>query len=177
MRGNRLFSRPESLPPPAYGQSAENANISVPTLDGGMDTKTDPADLEPNQFTVAQNVYIRNKRIGRRVGTSNLTPTKPNSQAVVKMYTAKQYDGTVIQLRFGSPSIHRRGVSSWTEIVDGGTALTAPANNVLSSDNRHFISNNGANVIQELDLVANTYDPLGNAPAAIVALPAPASFV
>lgn len=165
MRSNRLFSKAEVSPPAGYGNPPPSANISVPTLDGGMDTKTDPADLEPNQFTVAQNVYIRNKRIGRRVGTSALTPTKPNSEAVSKMYTAKQYDGTIIQLRFSTTSIYRRGLVSWTEVVDGGVPITAPANNVLSSDNRHFMSNNGVNIIQELDLAANTYGPLGNAPA------------
>lgn len=163
MSKNRLLSVPETTPGQRFMEE-QNSGLIVPTLDGGMNIKIDPADLENNEFTVAQNVYIRNKRITRRFGTSGLGPTKPNSQAISKMYTAKQSDGTVVQIRFGQTTIHRRASGSWTAITPASSAITGPANNVVSTDNRHFFSNNGLQNIQEIDLAGNTYDDLGNAP-------------
>lgn len=163
MSKNRLLAPPENTPGQRF-VADEKAPLSVPTLDGGMNTKTDSADLENNEFVIAQNVYIRNNKITRRTGTSLLTPTKPNSEAVKKLFTFKQYDSTNIQLRFSETEIHRRGSGSWTEIIAAGTPISSPVNNVIAADNRVFFTNNGAQNIQEIDFGADTYDNLGNAP-------------
>ncbi len=164
MPNNRLIAPAERVPGMQRTEDSLGGKISVKTLDGGMNTKTDLADLEDNEFSVAQNVTIRSNKISRRIGTSLLTPTKPDSQAIAKMYTAKLYSGTIFQLRFAATSIYKRAVGAWNEIEEVATPITAPANNVVSTDNRHFFSNRGVNLIQEIDLGAETYDALGNAP-------------
>ena len=163
MSKNRLLSRPET----ATGQRFQSTNedtISIPTLDGGMNTKSDPADLDNSEFTVAQNVFIRNQKVTRRFGISLLSPAKPDSNTIKRLYTAKQYDGTVVQLRFAQNSIYRRTEGAWIEIVPSASSILAPANNIISTDDRHFFSNNGANVIQEVVLGSDSYSSLGNAP-------------
>ena len=157
---NRLQSRPVKFPGQPFPETPKYPQINVPTLDGGMNNYDDPNDLEDNEFVVAQNVVIRGKKITRRVGESNITPTKPNSNAIKKVYSLKQFDGTLAQLRITDTNVYKRGVSTWTQIT--GSAITSAPNNIISVDNRHFFSTNGNLVLQEINLGANTYSALGN---------------
>lgn len=160
---NRLQAKPVKFPGQPFPETQKYPQITVPTLDGGMNTFVDPNDIQENQFVVAQDIIIREQKLRRRFGESNITPTKPNSNAVKKMYSLKQYDGTLVQLRATDTTLYKRGVSTWTAIANGtGTAFTSAPNNIISVDNRHFFSTNGNRVIKEINLTTNTYSDLGN---------------
>lgn len=156
-----MQSRPVKFPGQPFPETTKYPQINVPTLDGGMNNYDDPNDLNDNEFVVAQNVVIRGKKITRRVGETNITPAKPNSNAIKKVYSLKQFDGTLSQLRITDTTIHKRGVSTWTAIT--GTAFTVAPNNIISLDNRHFFSTNGNISLREINLTANTYGTVGNA--------------
>jgi hypothetical protein len=139
--------------------------ISVANF-GGLNTVDDPRDIDPGQLTVANNIDIDTNVWDRRTGYNILTPTKPDSTKVLSFQSVELYNSSIVQLRFDSGKIYRRGSGSWTEITGGG--LAGGDNDRFSVTtllNRFFCSNNGVDVIQELDLTGNTYADLGNAPA------------
>jgi len=161
---NRLQAKPVKFPGQPFPETPKYPQINVKTLDGGMNTFDDPNDLEDNQFVALQNATVKNKKLSRRVGDSAITPAKPNSLAVKKVYSVKSFDGTLSQFRMTNTTMHKRGVSSWTAITSVGTAAyTVAPNNVVSTDNRHFFSTNGNIVISEINPATNQYDDLGNA--------------
>ena len=161
---NPLLARPEQTVPQPSINVPQYPQMNVPSIDGGMNTIVDPNDLQDNEQVLINNMVIRNGKMSRRLGVSEIGPTKPNADPVRKIFTLKQYDGTLVQLRITDDTIYRRGVT-WVEITDaGGSPLTEGINNLVSTDDRHFFSTNGSTVIQEVNLLADTYAELGNAP-------------
>lgn len=139
--------------------------ISVANFQG-LNTVDDPRDIDPGQLTVAENVDIDTNVWERRSGYDLLTPAMPDANRVLNFQSVEQYDTTIIQLRFDKSKVYRRGSAAWTEIT--GAGLSGGDNDRFTLTtllNRFFFVNNGKNVIQEIDLGANTYAALGNAPA------------
>lgn len=163
MGNNRFVSRPAKFPGQPIVPDNKSPNIAVKDFMGGMNTHDDANDIPDNTFQFAKNVFLANTRVWRRYGTSNISPTKPNSDPVRNLVSLQEYDGTISQLRFTDADIYRRSSGSWTQITDAGASpFTVFPNNVVSVDNRHFFSTQGETVIQEIDLGTNTYVELGN---------------
>lgn len=168
-------ARPMSQPAGAYNPLEVGRNV-VPgrsvlasgDVSGGMITSSDPANIPDNAFPLLKNMrYVDGTRCETRPGTSLLTPAKPNSNKVLRFYDYKQNDGGHTFLRFTRNSIHEKG-GAWTAYAAGvGGSITGSDTDrfrLITIFGRCFFTNNGADVIQELDVVANTYKKLGNAP-------------
>lgn len=168
---NRLQAPPNKYPRIDMRRDTEPFSIKVKTLDGGINNFNDPEDIADNEAQHISNFKIRGKKLETypALEVSVDAPAKPDSKAVSLLYGALLFDDSNFQIRFGglpgeTTSVFRRQADSWVEITADGLLLQAPANNVVSTDNRHFFSNGGFNYIQELDLNASTYSRLGNAP-------------
>lgn len=99
----------------------------------GMVTMLDPADIEPGALQLAQNARCRFDRTQRRPGTVLLTPTKPDSNAVIGIFFFKKSDGTTFYFRFTATKMYSRGGVAWTEVtaaaaVKATATLTGTAN-------------------------------------------------
>lgn len=134
-------------------------------LNGGMVTQVDPVDLQPNQLSLAVNVTCRYDVVGRRYGSTAIAPTKPNSNKLLQFVSYKNFSGNVTLYRFDKNSVFARSGGSWTPIT--GAALSGTDNNAitfLGINNRAFFSNQ-VNVLQEINVGANTYAAAGNSRA------------
>lgn len=164
--------------------------LSEVRVDGGMNTRVDPADIPQNQLVLARNVYVSSDKLVRFDGTIQLTPSKPSTYFLDQedndellqednsfilldqgdtdpiniLYTFQRFDGTTIFLRFTDTKIFRRLSNSWTEITSA-TPFTIPTGGRLRvlpfNDKLFFVS--GTNNIYEFNFTANTYAYLGNA--------------
>lgn len=136
------------------------------SMEGGMVTVYDPPNLQNNQFVIQKNYKTFFDHIIKRYGTTLFIPTKPNSSVVLAFVAYAANDGSVKLVRFTPATIYAASTSSWTAVT--GTPLTGGVNdrfNVVNLGDFLYSSNNGIDVIQKIDLSANTYAPLGNAPA------------
>lgn len=144
--------------------------IPAPNVAGGMNTFLDSSNLDPSQYTSLQNVFIRTGRLSRRYGTSAITPTKPNSNQVMKFYGTQNYAGNILQFRFDSTTIYSRATLAWTQLTSSGGA-PAPSGGlydrwrVCTIDDRIFATNNGVNPLLELVIATDNYQPVGDAPS------------
>lgn len=159
---NRLISKPA-------GQDFAGTNFpeeplelfASATLNGGMVTQLDAADIQPNQLTLAINANCRYDVISRRFGFNLLAPVKPNTKKVLAFTSFKDSDGNIALYRFDRNGVWLKA-GAWTGL--GGAALTATDANVitfLSINDRAFFSNQ-ADPLQEINVVANTYAQAGN---------------
>lgn len=162
---NRFLAKPEQTPANPIRGSQQLPEISVTSFTAGMNTEDDSADIKDDELVLAKNFAVSDGKLKKMSGLSLITPTKPDSDPVKKFVSLKLFDASVIQLRFTDTKIYQRGDSAWAEIPNGGTSpLTQAPNNIVSTDNRHFISTDGSTVIQEIDVAAGEYLELGNAP-------------
>lgn len=137
---------------------------------GGMNTFLDSANLDPSMFSSLQNVFIRTGRLSRRTGSNILTPAKPDSDAVMRFYSTKLYNGDNVQLRFTDANIYSRSTLAWTIFTTTGGApspigTTSDAWRIGTIDNRIFVTNNGVNPLYELDPINNLIMEAGDAPS------------
>lgn len=134
------------------------------SLNKGMITMLDPADIPESALQVAKNVTVRFDRTSRRPGSILLVPVKPDGSPILKMASIKKKDGTAYTLRFTPTSIHNRGLVAWTAVtgvLSGGVRdriQTAVVQDEL------IFTNNGSDYIQKLDFGLNSFARLGNAP-------------
>lgn len=136
------------------------------SLDGGMVTVYDPPNLQNNQFVLQKNIKTDFDHTIKRYGTTLFVPLKPDSNKVLALVAYATNDGTVKFVRLTPSSIYSASASVWTAVT--GAGLSGGNNDRFNSINLGdglYISNNGADPIQSLDLSANTYAQLGNAPA------------
>lgn len=131
-------------------------------IDGGMVTEYDPVDLELKELTLASNVQSRDTETYVRNGHTLLTPTKPDSDAILKLARYREFDGTERYVRFTADSLHLRS-SSWVSIT--GAALNAGDDNLITpvTANNQFFFGNEVDPLQEIDFSTLTYAPAGNA--------------
>lgn len=132
----------------------------------GLSTRLDAKDIPGSALVQADNVDVSLSSWDRRLGKVALTPTKPNSNKVLLFETVQRNDASIVQLRFDEDKVYRRGAGSWTEITSGSPISGSSTDrfNLISINDTHVFANNGVNVLQEVNLTANTYAALGNAP-------------
>jgi len=149
-----------NIPPPQ-----ENQLLLIESrLNGGMNTYVDGSDLPNFQVTSAVNVDIDADKIRKRFGTTVITPTKPDSNAVLLYTQFKRFDGSTINLRFTATKLYRQNLGSWTEITSASPfSITSTTRIRITTLNDRFFFAVGNKEIQEVNFGANTYAALGNA--------------
>ena len=133
-------------------------------INGGMVTSIDEVDLENNQFVAVNHATVRYDKTSRQYGTELLTPTKPDSNRVLHLVTYERFGGDVSLIRFTPSTVYEHSSSAWTAQVGVLSGAESDRFRTAIINNRLFFANNGADVIQELDVTANTFAALGNAP-------------
>jgi hypothetical protein len=148
------------------GYQEEELNLVTKKLSGGLNTYLDPADIAPEQSTVAQNWRIQGDKIFPRLGSSDTAfepqGAIPNSNPILQIARFARFDGTSVFTRFDEDEIWRRATSSWVEIT--GTGFTVAQRQQTLAINDRFFFTTGTDPIQEIDFVTDTYADLGNAP-------------
>jgi hypothetical protein len=162
----RLVAR--SVQPTQFPQLPElkSEKFAEGRINLGMITMIDPADLPTGALQLAKNATVRFDKTARRSGSILLVPEKPDANPVLKLAFIKKKDGTGYTIRMTPTSLHVRGGVAWTPIVGAGLAGTIKDRFQTAVVLDEFIfANNGADPIQRVDFVGNTYAQLGNAPA------------
>ncbi len=146
----------------AGGIAAKNEEKNPPlasaTIAKGMNTKLDPVDLDDAESVLARNVAFVGGKLSRRVGNSMFTPSRPTLNKVQNLFSIKLYDGNLVILRMDQGKIYVWSPAAWIEVTGAGLASSATDKfNLASILNNVYITNNGANKVIKLNLVANTY--------------------
>ena len=162
----RLVSKP--VTPPYRAQQMADIQMqkfAEARINLGMITMVDPADIPTGAMQLVKNATVRFDRTARRSGSILLVPEKPDANPVLKLAFIKKKDGTGYTIRMTPASLHVRTGIGWDPIV--GVALSGVEKDrfqtVVALDEFVF-ANNGADEIQKVDFVTNTYAQLGNAP-------------
>lgn len=162
----KLISSPNKikLNPPIYPAS-EPEPLWSSLLNGGMVSSIDDQNLSDSQQGILKNMIVRFDHTSRRFGTKLFIPAKPNANKILGWFLYQKSDGSEKLLRFTKDSIHAAGSASWAALAGG--ALSGTDNNRWRTtilEDRMFATNDGVDVIQEINILANTYAALGNAP-------------
>lgn len=134
-------------------------------INGGMVSTIDPENLDLKSAVILKNMLTRFDHASKRNGSSLYTPVKPNANKILGWFLYQKSDGTEKLIRLTRNSIHAASAGAWAAL--GGPALTGTDNDRWRTtilEDRMFASNNGADVIQEINIGTNTYAALGNAP-------------
>lgn len=150
------FSRLQDIPMQKFAEARINQ---------GMVTMVDPADIPTSAMQLVKNATVRFDRTARRSGSILLAPVKPDGNPVLKLAFIKKKDGTGYTIRMTPTTLHLRGVGVWTPIVGALAGTIKDRFQTAVVLDELIFSNNGANNIQKVDLVASTFGNLGNAPA------------
>lgn len=125
----------------------------------GMITILDPADIDLGALVLAKNAVIRYDKTSRRNGYSLFTPTKPNSNPVLKLVHFKNIAGQEFIFRITPSSVHYTDLSAWTAVnaanLVGGASDrfdAAVGFDLVAQDYRLYLANNGKNKIQQVRL-------------------------
>lgn len=129
----------------------------------GMITTTDPADIPPEALEDAFNVRVRYDKTSRRRGTEDFGDTPPDTERVLALYNYKDNDGVGTFLRFTKDGIYR-DPTAWTAIAGTLTGSDTDRFTIATAFSEIVFTNYGVDEIQLIDLTANTFAPLGNAP-------------
>lgn len=134
-------------------------------INGGMVSTFDPENLDLKSAVILKNMLTRFDHASRRNGIRLFTPDKPNANKILGWYLYQKSDGTEKLVRFTKNTIHAASAGAWVALAGGalsGTDSDYWRTTIL--EDRMFATNNGVDVIQEINIVANTYAALGNAP-------------
>lgn len=135
-------------------------------INAGMITMIDPADIPTGALQLAKNATVRFDRTSRRAGSSLLTPVKPDANPVLRLAYIKKQDGSPYTLRMTPVQAHILSGGGWTPVVHTPALTGSIRDRFNTADilDTFAFTNNGADPIQTIDLVAATGVPLGNAP-------------
>ena len=143
----------------------ENPPLWESHLNGGMVSTFDPENLDLKSAVILKNMLTRFDHTSRRSGISLFTPAKPNANKILGWFLYQKSDGSEKLVRLTKSTIHAASSGAWVALT--GPALVGTDNDRWRTtilEDRMFGTNNGANVIQEIDIGTNTYFNLGNAP-------------
>lgn len=141
----------------------EKTVLAESTVNQGMITMLDPADIPNGALQLAKNATVRFDRTSRRPGSILLVPVKPNSSPILRLAYVKRNNGDAYTFRFTHTSLHSLGVG-WNAYAGALTGTRYDRIQTAYVDDRFIFSNNGADEIQEVDFSLQTFGPLGNAP-------------
>lgn len=153
----RNFGRPASQP------VSQLVPLIGAQVNKGMMTTLDAADIPPEALVDAFNVRIRYDKTTRRRGTEDFGDTPPDSERVLALYNYKDNDGIGTFLRFTKDGIYR-DPNSWTAIAGTLTGSDADRFTIATAFSQIVFTNYGVDEIQLINLTANTFAQLGNAP-------------
>lgn len=153
--GKEKFRPLPGLEPVAFAEA---------TLNKGMITTLDPADIPNSALQVAKNVTVRFDRTSRRPGSILLVPVKPNGNPILKLASIKKKDGTTYTVRFTPPGLHNRGLVAWTPITGALAGTVRDRIQTAVVQDELIFTNNGVDYIQKVDFTLNSIGRLGDAP-------------
>lgn len=135
-------------------------------INKGMVTSIDPSDIEPGALQVAKNARVRYDKTQRRSGSVVFSPAAPNTNPVLTLGYHKKNNNTKYVTRFTASSIHYLSGGSWATVSAGaGGSLTGAVTDrfrAITVFDRYVFTNNGVDVLQEIDFSLNQYKALGN---------------
>jgi hypothetical protein len=163
----KLISSPNlvRMNPTGFNPRLEQEPLWESKLNGGMISSYDPQNLDNGQFPLLKNMVTRFDHTSRRNGAKLFTPAKPNANKILGWFLYQKGDGSEKLIRLTRNTIHAASAGAWVAL--GGGVLTGSDSDKWRTtilEDRMFATNNGADVIQEIDIVGNVYTNLGNAP-------------
>jgi hypothetical protein len=141
----------------------EEFNVEVMNP-AGMNTTIDSSLIQNNEFIDVKDFYIRDARFITRKGLDLEAPVKPNSNKILGLYNFIRYSGALDSLRFTRNSVHKLSGGVWTAIAGGGlTGGDFDRFDIVFVEDDIYFSNSGIEVLQKINLAANTYAAAGTA--------------
>lgn len=141
----------------------EEIVIAESTINKGMNTTIDAADIDNGALTVAKNARIRFDKTSRRSGKATYGATKPDSLFLKKLQAIKLDANRRVYLRLTPTSVYYfDGDSTWTQMT--GAVLESVETDFMQVGlalDTFFFTNFGRNRIQKLNFETNTYADLG----------------
>ncbi|KKL27576.1 hypothetical protein LCGC14_2383790, partial [marine sediment metagenome] len=139
------------------GRLPKEIPLAAAILDGGMVTDIDPADIKDNQASLLKNARVRRDKTTRRFGKSSYLPTKPDSNAVRRLFDFKLGETTFYRIRITAAGIHFTDGASWTALTGTFSGRPTDVATVLGT----LVVANGIDRLRKLDLDAKTISDLG----------------
>ena len=139
------------------GKPMKISPLVVAVMNGGMVSDIDPADIKDKQASLLVNARVRRDKTTRRFGKSSFLPTKPNSNAVVRLFDFRVGATTIYRVRFTSTDIYFTDENSWTQLVGTFSGKPTDMATVLGT----LVVANGVDRLRKLDLDAATISDLG----------------
>lgn len=152
---------------PMTPESMVEKTLAETRLNEGMITALDPADINTGSLTVCRNARVRFDRTLRRPGSNLLTPTKPNSNAVIGLYYYKSNSGSVAFFRATKSSLHNLSGGTWNAITGTLSGTDADYFQFVTAFNRVFFVNNGVQPVHEINIGAGTHATLNVSEATV----------
>ena len=149
--------RVKKIPGFHSGTSLKEIPLAVAVVNGGMVADIDPADIKDNQASLLRNARVRRDKTTRRFGKSSFLPTKPNSNAVIRLLDFRVGASTIYRVRFTSTNIYFTDEASWTQLIGTFSGKPTGVATVLGT----LVVANGIDRLQKLDLDAKTISDLG----------------
>lgn len=143
-------------------QDEEKQFVIEGRVNGGMITTLGGADIPPSALQDAKNVQIILDKLRTSYGSTLLTPTKPDSDPVLLIYSFKTNAGVAYTLRFTQNEVHLR-LGSWTSLTGTLTGGLSNRFQAITAFDK-CIFTNGIDNIKVVDTTSNSYVDLGNAP-------------
>ena len=149
--------RVRRIPGLRSGKVPKERPLATAVLNGGMVADIDPADIKDNQASLLVNARIRRDKTSRRPGKSSFLPTKPDSNAVIRMFDHKLGEFTFYRVRLTAAGIHFTDGASWTALTGTFSGKPTDIASVLGT----LVVANGVDRLRKLDLDAETISDLG----------------
>ncbi|KKL59020.1 hypothetical protein LCGC14_2219550, partial [marine sediment metagenome] len=148
----------KKIPGSRSGRLPKEVPLAVAIMNGGMVADIDPADIKDNQASLLKNARVRRDKTSRRFGKSSFLPTKPNSNAVQRLFDFRIGETTFYRLRFTSAGIYFTDGVTWTQLTGTFSGKPTDMATVLGT----LVVANGIDRLRKLDLDAETISDLGD---------------
>src|SRR5437773_11606450 len=123
------------------------------TVNGGMVTSFDPADIPDEALSFARNVRCRFDKTSRRFGYSAFSPADSDTAVVVGLATFKLDNGNVYLVKLRAAGPRFTDFTAW--FAPTGTALTGASSvrfSTVVTQDVFIFANNGVDFIQQLTI-------------------------
>ena len=139
------------------GKLPKEIPLAVAVMNGGMVADVDPADIDNNRASILVNARVRRDKTTRRFGKSSYLPTKPNSNAVIKLFDYKVGDFSSYSIRLSTADAYFTTRTAWTQFVGVYSGKPTDVAVVLGT----LVVANGIDRLRKLDVGAKTISDLG----------------
>lgn len=160
-----MVLRPNQTKLKAYvidvGSDIKEGLFAEAQVNKGVITMVDPDDIPNGALQVGKNAFVRFDRTMRRHGGVLLTPPKPDGFTILALRSFINKVGAAFTYRFTRDSVYSRLAGSWSKLT--GAALAGTNFDRITTVNvldKFIFANNGANNIQLVDTIGNSYADL-----------------